>query len=47
MQGHPPPGCVNEVQAVVEGGLQGVPPTAATLKRFLVGPKGCEITGCC
>lgn len=25
----------------------GKPPTAATLKRFLVGPKGCEITGCC
>lgn len=25
----------------------GMAPTAATLKRFLVGPKGCEITGIC
>jgi secreted PhoX family phosphatase len=25
----------------------GAKPTADTLKRFLVGPKGCEITGVC
>jgi secreted PhoX family phosphatase len=25
----------------------GKPPTADTLKRFLVGPSGCEITGMC
>jgi secreted PhoX family phosphatase len=25
----------------------GASPTTATLRRFLVGPKGCELTGCC